>query len=113
MIYFYLGSDIIKEHCNFAYCFNKTDTKPTVLDGGNEIILANWADDKHIICNVKNDICVKILSFPYVLFNRSLLCNCRIKAENNFLLESLAAWHDVGSKVVMFFHSEYSFCQLP
>ena len=49
MIYFELGTDIIKENCNFAYYFNKTDIKPTVLDGGNEIILANWQDDKHII----------------------------------------------------------------
>ena len=28
---------------------NKTDITPTALDGGNEIILANWPDDKHII----------------------------------------------------------------
>ena len=42
MIYFDLGSDIIKENCsNFANYFNKTDIKPTVLDGRNEIILAN------------------------------------------------------------------------
>ena len=35
---------------------NKTDVSLTVLDGGNEIILANLPDDKHIICNVNNDI---------------------------------------------------------
>ena len=33
-----------------------------VLDGGNEIILANWPDAKHIIYNVNNDIPVKIPS---------------------------------------------------
>ena len=102
-IYFDLDSDIIKENCNDAYCFNKTDVKPTVLDGRNEIILANWPDDKHIICNVNNDIPVKIPSFPYVLVNRSVLCNCRIEVENNFLLESLAACHDAESKLVMYF----------
>ena len=48
-IYFTLGPDIIKENCNFAYYFNKTDITPSVLDGCNEIILANWPDDKHII----------------------------------------------------------------
>ena len=46
---------------------------------------------------------VKICSFPYVLVNRSVLCNCRIEAENNFLLESLAACHYAGSKLVMYF----------
>ena len=36
-----LGSEIIKENCNFAYYFDKTNIKPAVLDGGNEIILTN------------------------------------------------------------------------
>ena len=35
--------------------------------------------------------------------NRSILCNCRIEAENNYLLESLAACHDSNSKLVMYF----------
>ena len=65
-IYFDLGSEIIKENCNFPYYFNKTDIKPTVLDDRNEIILANWPDDKHIICNVNNDIPIRIPNFPYV-----------------------------------------------
>ena len=40
-IYFYLGSDIIKENSNFEYYLNKTDINPAVLNGRNEIILAN------------------------------------------------------------------------
>ena len=102
-IYFNLGPDIIKENCKFAYYFNKTDIAPTVLDGCNEIILENWPHDKHIICNVNNDIPVKIPSHPCVLITQAILCNCRIEAENNFLLESLAACHDVDSKLVMHF----------
>ena len=35
--------------------------------------------------------------------NRSVLCNCRIEAENNYLLESLAACHDSNSKLVRYF----------
>ena len=60
-----LGPDIIKEICNFAYYFNKTDITPMVLDGGHEIILANCPDDTHVICNINNDIPVKIPSHPY------------------------------------------------
>ena len=85
-IYFELGPNIIKENCKFAFYFNKTDITPTVLDRGNKIILADWPDDKHIICNVNNDIPVKISSHPYVLVNRSELCNCSIEMENNFYL---------------------------
>ena len=74
-IYFNLTTDIIRNNCNFDFYYNKTDVTPTVLDGGDEIILANWPNDKHIICNINNDIPVKIQSHPYVLVNRSILCN--------------------------------------
>ena len=49
-IYFNLDTNIIKENCNFRFYYNKTDIIPTVLDGCNEIIQANWPNDKHIIC---------------------------------------------------------------
>ena len=39
----------------------------------------------------------------YVLVNRSILCNCGIEAENNFLLGSLAACHDTNMKLIMYF----------
>ena len=42
MIYFNLDAETIKENCKFKFSYNKTDITPTVLDGGNEIILANW-----------------------------------------------------------------------
>ena len=42
-IYFDLDTDIIKTNCDFIFYYNKLDITPTVLDGGNEIILANWA----------------------------------------------------------------------
>ena len=84
MIYFDLGSNIIKENYKFAYYFNKTDVIPTTLDGGSDIILAAWPDNKHIICNINNDIPIKIPNHPYVLVNRNVLCNCGIGAENNF-----------------------------
>ena len=100
-IYFNLSSETLKENCKFN--FYKTDITPTVLDGGNEIILANWPNDKHIICKNKDDIPIKIPSHPYVLVNRSVLCNCGIEAENHFLLESLAACQDTNSKLIMYF----------
>ena len=96
MIYFHLGSEIIKENCNFELYYNKRDITPTVQDGGNEIILSNWPNNKHIICNINNDIPVRIPSHPYVLVNRNVLCNFGIQAENHFLFESLAACHDAN-----------------
>ena len=102
-IYFNLDTDIIKKKCDFIFYYNKSDITPTVLDGGNEIILANWPNYKHIICTINNDILIEIPGHPYILVNRSMLCNCGIEAENNFLLESLAAYHDTNTKLIMYF----------
>ena len=90
-IYFNLTTDIIKSNCDFDFYFNKTDVTPTVLDGGDDIVLANWPNDKHINCNINNDIPIRIPSHPYVLVKRNVLCNCRIEADNHHLLESIAA----------------------
>ena len=83
-IYFDLETEIIKQNCDFVFYFNKSDITPTVLDDGNDIVLANWPDDKCIICTTNNDFPIPIPSHPYILLNRSILCNCGIEAENNF-----------------------------
>ena len=108
-IYFNLESHIIKENCNFKFYFNKTGFTPTILNGGNEIVLANLPNNKHIICNVNNDIPVKIPSQPYVLVNRSVLCICSIEADNHYLLESIAACDNRNSKLIMYFTINMAF----
>ena len=102
-IYFNWRAVTIKENCKFQPYYNKTDITHTVLDGRNEIIFANWPNNKYIICNINNDIPIKIPSHPYVLVNRSVLCNCGIEVENHFLLTSLAACQDTNSKLTMYF----------
>ena len=73
------------------------------MDGRNEIILANWPNNKHIIWTINNDILTKIPSHWYVLVNRHVLCNFGIEVENHFLLESLAACQNMNSKLVIYF----------
>ena len=100
MIYFDLGTDI-RENCDFQYYFNNTDVKPSVLDGGHEIILANWPNTKYVICSDNHNFPIKIPSHPYVLLKRIVLCNCGIEAEGNFLLESIAACPGKQSALTM------------
>ena len=38
-------------------------------------MFANWANGKHTECNKNNYIRLKILSHPYNLIDRSILCN--------------------------------------
>ena len=56
-----------------------------------------------MISNDSNNIPVKIPSHPYVLINRTVLCNCRIEVEDNFLLESIAACPGKQSALTMYF----------
>ena len=70
--------------------------KPSILDGGYEIVLAKWPSLKRIGCSTHNNIPIEIPSHLYVLLNRTILCNCIIEAENNFLLESIAACDPEG-----------------
>ena len=114
MIYFNLESDVIKANCEFQYYYNKTDIKPTVLDGGFQIILANWPNYRKIMCSHNNNIPINILGHPYVLMNGSILCNCDIEAESNFLLESLAACEcpETKTDLEMHFNNKFSFCEL-
>ena len=69
--------------------------KPSILDGGYKIVLVNWPSFKRIVCSTHNDI--PILSHPYVFLNRTVLCNCIIEVENNFLLESIAVCDPDGN----------------
>ena len=99
-IYFNLGIDI---NNNYRFYYNKTDITPTVLDGRNEIMSANWPNDKHIICNINNDIPDKIPSHPCFLVDGSVWCNSGIEVDFHYLLESLAACNSANSKLTMYF----------
>ena len=100
----------IKQNCNFYYHFNKTDITPSMLDGGQNIILAKWPSYKRFICTYNNNIPVNIPSHLYVLLDRNILCICDIEAEDNFLLESLATCRENNiQKLEMFFTVNLAF----
>ena len=108
-VYFNLNNEI-KQNCNFNYYFNKTDITPSVLDGGQQNILANWPSYNRIICTYNNNIPVNIPSHPYVLLDRNILGNCDIEAEDNFLLESLSACRENSNqKLEMYFTVNLAF----
>ena len=108
-VYFNLNHEI-KQNCNFDYHFNKTGITPSMLDGGQNIILSNWPSYKRLICTYNNNIPRNIPSHPYVLLDRNVLCNCDIQAEDNFLLESLATCGENNiQKLEMFFTVNLAF----
>ena len=111
VLYFQLDKQTIKDNCILDYYYNKTDVKQSILDGGHEIVLANWPSFKRIVCSTYNNIPIEIPRHPYVLLNRTILCNCIIEVENNFLLESIAACDpdDDGADLEMYFVANTAF----
>ena len=104
-----MSADVIKDNCDFQYYFNNRDVKIAVLDGGHEILLANWPNTKHVLCNDNHNIPIKISSHLYVLLKRTILCNCSIEAEDNLLLESIAAFPGKQSALTMYYTFNTSF----
>ena len=94
---------LLKKTVIFQDYFNNTDVKPSVFDGRHEIILANWPNTKYVICNDNHNFPIKIPSHPYVLLKRTVLCNCGMEAEDNFLLESIAACPVKQSALTMYY----------
>ena len=66
-VYFNSNQEI-RENCEFDYYFNKTDLTPSVLDGGQQIILTNWQNYKRIICTHNSNIPVNIPSHIHKFF---------------------------------------------
>ena len=56
------------------------------------------------MCSHNNNIPINIPGHPYVLMNQSILCNCNIEVESNFLLESLAACVGLETKTDLQMH---------
>ena len=61
------------------------------------------------MCSFSDNIPVVIPSHPYVLPHQSIFCNCDVKAESNFLLESLAACNPSTTDLVMYFIANLAF----
>ena len=59
--------------------------------------------EKSCVCTIKF-IPINIPGPPYVLMNQSILCNCDIEADSNFLLESLAACEGPETKTDLEMH---------
>ena len=110
-LYFQLDKPTIKDNCIFDYYYDKTDVKQSILDGGYEIVLADWPSFKRIVCSAQNNIAIEIPSHPYVLLNRTILCKCIIETENNFLLESITACKPDGddADLEMYFLTNMAF----
>ena len=100
-IFYKLSKEVVYSVCTFDYYYNTTVT-PSVLDGGTHILLANMLSPKRLVCSQDLHMAHPVPSYPYVLVNRSLLCNCHLESGLTYLLESLGSCSP-QPKFIMYF----------
>ena len=76
-IFYNLTAEVVYSVCQFDYFYNTT-VPPSILDGGSNILLANMLSPKRLICTKDAPMARPLPSHPYVLVNRSILCNCHL-----------------------------------
>ena len=75
---------VLKDSCFLNYYYNDKFTKPTVFEGGEEIILVNWLNIKSLKITINKNIPIKLPDNPSASNNRNILCYCELDAEEHF-----------------------------
>ena len=79
--------ELVKEECDIEFRLNQTVT-PTILDGGNKIVLANFQQLKRLKCRNRRHN-VKLPEGEYSIIDRDILCQCSILTGDTVILPSL------------------------
>jgi len=90
-VFFNLPDEDLRRLCTFNYYYNKTVT-PSILDGRDELVLANLLDPLYLRCN--DDMGKKPLpaeQSSYTIIPKSLLCNCDVETDRTFVQKTLSA----------------------
>ena len=109
-IFYKLGSEVIRENCNFKYYYNET-VIPSVLDGGSQIVLANMINKKKLSCSDNFHLAKPLPEFNYVLVNRSILCKCRIEGDLTYILQSIGSCSEPTESLTLYFTANLAFAQ--
>ena len=90
-IFYNLGSSVVTENCKFHYMYNAT-IPPVILDGGKEVLLANFYGQRLLKCASQNGGLAKpIPEHTYVVIQREFLCNCQLDLKQVSVLRRLNA----------------------
>ena len=90
-IFYNLGPSVVTENFKFHYMYNTT-VPPVILDGGKEVLLANFYGQRSLKCAFQNGGLAKpIPAHTYAVVQREFLCNCQLDLEHASVLCRLNA----------------------
>ena len=87
--FYNLGPATIKKNCKFDYYYYyNTTVPPVILDGGRDVLLANFHGPRSLKCSSVNGGLAKPASEnTYTVVNRVFLCDCQLDLEHASVLK--------------------------
>ena len=114
-IFYELGPQQVIRNCRFDYMYYAT-VPPVILDGGRDVLLANFYGQRSLKCTSINGGLAKPApehTYVYAVVNREFLCDCQLDLEHASVLRQLSSCNkDRSSKLVMQFHINIAFWEL-
>ena len=109
-IFYELSPQQVIKNCRFDYMYNVT-IPPVILDGGRDVLLANFHGPRSLKCTSINDGLAKLTpEQTYAVVNREFLCDCQLDLEHASVLRKPSSCNkDRSSKLVMQFHINIAF----
>ena len=89
-IFYNLGPTTITKNCKFDYYYNTT-VPPVILDGGRDVLLANFHGPRSLKCSsVNGGLAKPAPENTYAVVNREFLCDCQLDIEHASVLRQLS-----------------------
>ena len=112
-IFYNLGPKNITQNCKFDYYYNTT-VPPIILDGGRDVLLANFHGPRSLKCSsINGGLSKPAPEIIYVVVNREFLCDCQLDLEHASVLRQLSSCaNSSSSKMHMKFTINLAFWEL-
>ena len=90
-IFYNLGPATVTKNCKFDYYYNIT-IPPVILDGGRDVLLANFHGPRSLKCSsVNGGLAKPAPENTYAVVNREFLCDCQLDLEHASVLRQLSS----------------------
>ena len=90
-IFYNLGPATVTKNCKFDYYYNMT-VPPVILDGGRDVLLANFHGPRSLKCSsVNGGLAKPAPENTYAVVNREFLCDCQLDLEHASVLRQLSS----------------------
>ena len=90
-IFYNLGPATVTKNCRFDYYYNIT-VPPVILDGGRDVLLANFHGPRSLKCSsVNGGLAKQAPENTYAVVNREFLCDCQLDLELASVLRQLSS----------------------